>query len=237
MAAFEIVYRCEERSGAVPASPRDAAAARSRLDQGNRAFASLFDVPSSPDGSTLRSVVPIDLSLVKGSDGAASQRPFAAVLGCADSRVPIELIFNVGPNDIFVVRVAGNGLGADVLGSLRYAIEHLGGSLKLIALLGHSGCGAVSAAADVFINPSEYLALAISRSIRGILDQLAVVVQASARRLRQVFGEGVASRPGYRKALIALNLNMRSGTLGCEEVPCFIGWRRRSSRSFPTCRR
>ncbi|MBX9844045.1 MAG: hypothetical protein K2Z80_19775 [Xanthobacteraceae bacterium] len=101
-------------------------------------------------------------------------------------------------------RVAGNGPGPDALGSLRYAIEHLGDSLKLVAVLGHSGCGAVSAAVDVFLNPSEYLALATNRTVRGILDQLMIVVHASARRLQQAFGDSVASRPGYRQALVEM---------------------------------
>ena len=61
----------------------------------------------------------------------AKQRPFAAILGCSDARVPVELIFNEGPNDLFVIRVAGNGLGTEVLGSLKYAVENLGGSLSL----------------------------------------------------------------------------------------------------------
>lgn len=52
------------------------------------------------------------------------QRPFAAILGCSDARVPVELIFNEGPDDLFVIRVAGNGLGTEVLGSLKYAVDH-----------------------------------------------------------------------------------------------------------------
>ena len=78
-----------------------------------------------------------------------------AVLGCSDARVPIELIFKEGPNDLFVVRVAGNGLGSEVLGSLKYAVEHLGGSLRIIVVLGHSGCGAVSEAVDAFLEPPD----------------------------------------------------------------------------------
>ena len=202
MAGFEIVYRCNEGSNPLRSAPSDAVAARARLDEGNRKFASLFVTPPVAEAIAARCVVPTDFSLA--GNGLAVQSPFAAVLGCADARVPVELIFNVGPNDIFVVRVAGNGLGPDVLGSLRYAIEHLGGSLKVIAVLGHSGCGAVSAAVDVFLNPSEYLALATSRAIRGILDQLTIVVHASARRLQQAFGQGVTSRPGYRTALIEM---------------------------------
>ena len=71
-------------------------------------------------------VDPQDLGLVSGSAGVPKQRPFAAILGCSDARVPIELIFNEWPNDLFVVRVAGNGLGLEVIGSLRYAVDRLG---------------------------------------------------------------------------------------------------------------
>ena len=110
--------------------------------------------------------------------GAAKQRPFAAVLGCSDARVPIELIFNEGPNDLFVVRVAGNGLGNDVLGSLRYAIDHLRDSLRLVVVLGHSGCGAMSAAVDSFLEPAGYLPLATNHALRSILDRQLIVVQA-----------------------------------------------------------
>jgi len=200
---FEIIHRYEEGAGSGAPLPRNATEARLRLEEGNRAFASLFDSPAV-DGHVTKSIVPIDLSRIRDADGATEQRPFAAVLGCADARVPTELIFNMGPNDVFVMRVAGNGLGSDVLGSVRYAVEHLGKSLKLIAVLGHSGCGAVSSAVDVFLNPSGYLALATNRTIRGILDQLGMAVHASARKLQDTFGGDVASRPGYRSALIEM---------------------------------
>ncbi|RPI85846.1 MAG: carbonic anhydrase [Chloroflexi bacterium] len=74
----------------------------------------------------------------------SGQHPFAAVLGCADSRIPPEIIFDQGLGDIFTVRVAGNIVDDASLGSLEYAVEHLG--VQLIIVLGHSGCGAVQAA-------------------------------------------------------------------------------------------
>jgi carbonic anhydrase len=73
--------------------------------------------------------------------GAPEQRRFAAGIGCAHARVPIELIFGEGPNDLFVIRLAGNVLGSDVLGSLSYAVDHLDDSLRAIVVLGHSGRG------------------------------------------------------------------------------------------------
>ena len=72
------------------------------------------------------------------------QKPFAVIVGCSDSRIPPELIFDQGLGDLFVVRLAGNIVDALALGSIEYAVEHLG--TKLIVVLGHGKCGAVTAA-------------------------------------------------------------------------------------------
>ena len=77
---------------------------------------------------------------------AKGQHPMAAILGCIDSRVSNELIFDIGLGDVFSARVAGNVINDDVLGSLEYACKHAGA--KLIVVLGHTGCGAVKAACD-----------------------------------------------------------------------------------------
>ena len=76
------------------------------------------------------------------------QHPFAVVLGCSDSRVPPELIFDQGFGDLFVVRVAGNVVDTDVTASVEYAIDHL--ETQLIVVMGHTQCGAVTAALDHF---------------------------------------------------------------------------------------
>jgi carbonic anhydrase len=78
---------------------------------------------------------------------ARQQRPFATILGCSDSRVPPELLFDAGLGDLFVIRVAGNTLSAEVMGSLQYAGQHL--KTPLFMVLGHEGCGAVAAALEV----------------------------------------------------------------------------------------
>src|SRR5262249_44907414 len=88
----------------------------------------------------------------------------------------------------------------------KYAVDHLGGSLRLVVVLGHSGCGALSAAVDVFLNPAVYLPLATKHSLRTILDGLLVVVQAAAKRLQKMFGSDVVDRPGYREALIEASI-------------------------------
>jgi carbonic anhydrase len=75
---------------------------------------------------------------------ANGQSPFGVVLGCSDSRVPVETVFDQEPGSLFVVRVAGNFLNADGLGSIEFAVEAL--NSKLIVVLGHESCGAVGAA-------------------------------------------------------------------------------------------
>ena len=75
---------------------------------------------------------------------AKGQQPFATILGCSDSRVPPELVFDVGLGELFIIRVAGNVLGSAILGTLQYAGTHLG--TPLFVVMGHSGCGAVKAA-------------------------------------------------------------------------------------------
>ena len=85
---------------------------------------------------------------------AAGQRPWAVVVGCSDSRVPVEALFDVGPGELFVVRVAGHVMSEAGYASVRYAVEELGA--QLVVILGHQDCGAVKAAWDG--NAPEYLA-------------------------------------------------------------------------------
>ena len=203
----DIIYRYEARDTPARPLPTDSDAALRRLNGGNGDFAALLDHVKDEIG--IQQIIPVDpgdLGLDPNVAGAPKQRPFAAVLGCSDARVPIELIFNEGPNDLFVIRVAGNGLGTEVLGSLKYAVDHLGGTLKLIVVLGHSGCGALTTAVDVFLNPGDYLAIAAQHSIRSILDRSLIVVQASANRLLSAFGPDVTRNPGYRQALIEASI-------------------------------
>jgi carbonic anhydrase len=84
---------------------------------------------------------------------ATGQRPFAIVLGCADSRTPPEVLFDQGLGDLFVIRVAGNVVDDHVLASIEYAVDHLGA--QLIVVLGHRRCGAVQAAKETLDSKAE----------------------------------------------------------------------------------
>ena len=85
--------------------------------------------------------------IVRLKDTSANgQHPFAVLISCSDSRVPPEILFDQGVGDLFVIRVAGNVADAHEIGSVEYALEHLG--VQLVVVLGHTGCGAVTAAAS-----------------------------------------------------------------------------------------
>ena len=87
-----------------------------------------------------------DSSLERRHDLIKGQHPYAIIVGCADSRVPPEMIFDAGLGDLFVIREAGNVVDDIVIGSVEYAVQHLG--VKLVVVLGHESCGAVTAAVN-----------------------------------------------------------------------------------------
>jgi carbonic anhydrase len=167
--------------------PRTTKEAAERLLRGSRRFAA-----QGPDTG----VVPV-------------QRPFAAVLGCSDARAPVETIFQQRSNDLFVVRVAGNGVGSATLGSLRYAAQQFR-SLGLIVVLGHSHCGAVTAAVDGFLRPRSYLPLATNYPLRSIVDAILVAVRSASLALDAAHGPGVTGLPGYRAALVETSVALNA---------------------------
>jgi carbonic anhydrase len=138
-----------------------------------------------------------------------AQRPFAAVLGCSDARAPVETVFEQRSNDLFVVRVAGNGVGSGSLGSLRYAAATFA-SLRLVVVLGHSHCGAVSAAVDTFLRPRSYLPLVANYPLRSIVDAILVAVRSASLALEQAHGPEVARQPGYRDALVEASVALNA---------------------------
>ena len=154
---------CQEQSEgpAVPTAsdddlvPRDADQALEWLLAGNQRF--VTGVPRHDHESLRRRM--------KLSEG---QQPFAVVLGCADSRVPPELLFDHGFGNLFVIRVAGNIAADDEAGSIEYAIAHLG--TRLVVVLGHQGCGAVTAAlGSIDQEPAELVTL-IQRVQPALVD-------------------------------------------------------------------
>lgn len=98
------------------------------------------------------------------------QKPYAAILGCSDSRVPPEIIFDQGLGDLFVIRVAGNIATPATIGSIEFSVEQLG--TRLVVVLGHTDCGAVQAAISNLTRPAENQ----SPNLVGIIDRIRPVV-------------------------------------------------------------
>jgi carbonic anhydrase len=142
---------------------------------------------------------------------AAGQQPYATILGCSDSRVPPELVFDAGFGELFVIRVAGNVLGPSILGTLQYSALHL--KTPLFVVMGHEGCGAVKAAIasrfdgsrqagrieilleqiipaldglDPQAEPAELLSAGVEANVRRTIRELLATPEAKSR-----MGEGV----------------------------------------------
>jgi carbonic anhydrase len=131
-----------------------------RLREGNRRFAS-----GDPSNVT-RS------DRARRGELASSQEPFATILGCSDSRVPVEIVFDQGLGDLFVIRVAGNVVAPSQIGSVEFAAERFG--IRLVVVLGHSSCGAIQATLEQLQRPRENQ----SRSLHSIVDRVRPSVES-----------------------------------------------------------
>ncbi len=157
--------------------------ALARLIEGNRRFASSEPSLAAMQDEARRAAV------------AATQDPYAVILGCSDSRVPAEIVFHQGLGDLFVIRVAGNIVAPSQVGSVEFAVEQFG--LRLVVVLGHSMCGAIKATVDALQRPrtvaSRNIAAIVDRvrpSVEGLLetelrhDYAALVRQAGRANIR-----------------------------------------------------
>jgi carbonic anhydrase len=131
-----------------------------RLREGNRRFASgVQSRPALAHQARRRELV-------------SAQAPFAIVLGCSDSRVPAELVFDQSLGDLFVIRVAGNIVAPSQVGSIEFAAERFG--TRLVVVLGHSGCGAITATIEELERPTEQR----SPNLRSIVGRIRPHVEA-----------------------------------------------------------
>lgn len=134
-----------------------AAKALERLRAGNRRFvAGNPDATADPD---------------RRRELRTGQAPFAVILGCSDSRVPAEIVFDQGLGDLFVIRVAGNIAAPSQIGSVEFAADVLG--TRLVVVLGHQGCGAVEATLRGLLNESGHR----SENLRAILDRVRPAIE------------------------------------------------------------
>lgn len=132
--------------------PETAEQALEMLKQGNARFVENVQNPQS--------------TLLASNALTHVHEPFAIILGCSDARVPAEIVFDQGLGDLFVIRVAGNVVAPSQIGSVEFATEKF--STKLVVVLGHSHCGAVTACVETLINPDQQF----SPNLRSIVDRI-----------------------------------------------------------------
>jgi carbonic anhydrase len=137
-----------------------ASRALEQLQEGNRRYVSDLRSPKKRSTQTRRNAL------------VAGQEPCAIILGCSDSRVPAEIIFDQGLGDLFVIRVAGNIVAPSLVGSVEFAAERFG--TRLVVVLGHTDCGAILATLDELGRPTE----GQSPNLRSIVDRIRPSVEA-----------------------------------------------------------
>jgi carbonic anhydrase len=207
MNPIDLIFRFDPAQPMPKGPPADADAARRLLEEGNRRYARWTDscLQAHEKNQDIPSLITpcslADLGLPTAEGLAAKQAPFAVLFGCSDARVPAEILFGQLRNNLFVVRVAGNVLSDECLGSIEYAVHNLAESIRIIVVLGHTGCGAVAATVDTYLKPWDYLAKVPSPALRSIVDRLFVPVRKAANALENIWGPDAAQRPGYRDAL------------------------------------
>jgi carbonic anhydrase len=207
MNTIDYIYRFDPKNPIAKPLPHDADAARRDLEDGNRMFSQWME---SCRTRTLTSgepqyIVPcngLEMGMQRTSGEMPKQSPFAVVIGCSDARVPTEMLFGQGFNDLFVIRVAGNVLGDVCMGSVDFALNALSESVRVIVVLGHSGCGAVTGAVDSYLRPMKFWSKSVSPMLRSITQRIFVAVREGANGLKDVWGPDARDRAGYREALI-----------------------------------
>ena len=168
----------------------------------------------------------------RGDDGLPVQYPFVLVIGCSDARVPAEILFGQEFNDIFNVRVAGNVLGVEAIGSLQYAVRTFvpddpgrPRSLKGVVVLGHRGCGAVRATISHFQAGTPYPDEPLGAILRHIdAPALSVAVKA----YDATYGEGAARDPANLAAMVELVVHLNAAW-GAHQA---LGWVQREGEAI-----
>jgi carbonic anhydrase len=192
--------------------PKEAAEALTQLKEGNLRFVS-GRLRHAHEAANWR----------KHLEG--SQQPFATILACSDSRVPPELVFDQGFGDLFVIRVAGNIIATDVLGSLQYATRHL--HTPLVVVMGHESCGAVTAAVDALAGRDREprfiaaLVAAIEPGLKGLpadlegAERVHAAVEANVRWSMRQLGALPESQLALKKrsSLVGAVYDIAKGTV------------------------
>jgi carbonic anhydrase len=175
----------------------------------------LFDPNSVAPQEALLRLVEGNARFLDGGSGPTSrsfrpeladrpQRPFAIVLGCSDSRMPVETVFDQGFGDLFVVRVAGHVVAPSIVGSIEFAASQFG--TRLVVVLGHTRCGAIAATVEALRTGDAHR----SRNIRSITDRIAPHIEDLVKPPGSA--SEVAAQGSVDVARLAMRANVRAST-------------------------
>ncbi|WP_165250341.1 carbonic anhydrase [Paludisphaera soli] len=224
MNTIDYIYRFDPEKPSAKPPPRDEEAARRVLEDGNRLFSQWMEscrtrTPSRGEPRYIVSCNGLEVGMPRTYGEMPRQSPFAVVVGCSDARVPTEMLFGQGFNDLFVIRVAGNVMGDVCQASVDFALANLSESVRVVVVLGHSGCGAVTAAVDAYLRPLKFWSKTVTPMLRSLTQSLFVAVREAANGLKEVWGHDAADAPGYREALIesAVCINAAQAAFGLRQ--------------------
>jgi len=170
-----------------------------RLRQGNSRFV------SEDGGGDRRS------SKSRRSELTAGQAPFAVILGCSDSRVPVEIVFDQGLGDLFVIRIAGNIVGSSQVGSVEFAADLFG--TRLVVVLGHSNCGVIEATLEQLQGPKETQSPHLNSIVRRIQPAVAGLLDTEHRH-----DPAELMRQAVRANILASASQLRHGSKIIEQL-------------------
>ena len=219
---MDVIYRYDPFAPIAARQIPDAKAAIDALVQGNDRFKQLVNrmqertLWGDAGDPIIIPICPMTSGLPLFPGAMPAQAPFAAVLGCSDARVPTEAVFDQSFNDLFVLRIAGNVLGSECLGSLHYALRHLKESLKLIVVLGHAKCGAVTAAVDTHLSPDAYANIACTFPLRSLVDQIQIAVRGSSHALEKYLGMALPDQSMFRSILVGVTAYVNAAVSALE---------------------
>jgi carbonic anhydrase len=212
---MDIIYRFNPYEPVECTTFKSAEEALSHLREGHGRYHEIIDglrdrVYGAPSENI---VIPTSLtsrgvSMVPGI--SLAQRPFAVVVSCSDARVPLEEIFQVSANSVFVVRVAGQAMGTEVLGSILYALLNFEDSIRLIIVLGHTECGAVTAAVQS-LSKTQSAPSTIPPSIGSIVNR----IQPSVKICGCTPGQNVGT-PHSQEALVEASCFVHAAKVAME---------------------
>ena len=213
---MDLIYRFDPHQSIKLPQELDVDSVVTMMQEGNERFVEMLQLLQQTiagETSDQNLVIPVctmstGLPVIPGL--IPTQSPFALVVGCSDARVPIEIVFDQFFNGMFVVRVAGNALSTEGLGSIQYAVKSMSDSLKLGLVLGHTGCGAMTAAVDSYLRPHDYIEIGFSHSLRSVLDRAMIAVRGADRALKMSTTSSMLSQARRREILIELTVYLNA---------------------------